>query len=207
MPKKFMDSICLLAILPLETGQGAGKRLWSLLLGNMVQSRRQRSKLWFCRQRRKGSGSTKEGQKTLLKKFPIWFRTYRACPLCPASFTSSLSWIKIWTLAAYRYPEEHFYKDLFTPSPTHSSQEYCGPLDADPDLLQTHCGLIHGSQLHGLIFPLRSLCKRIHESSGEASLSVSNFKWNCWGRKVGLCVGEFLQGTEVILKLRDGFWW
>lgn len=127
MPKKFMDSICLLAILPLETGQGAGKTLWSLLLGNMVQSRRQRSKLWFYWQRRKGFGSTKEGQKTPLKKFPIWFWTYRACPLCSASFTSSLSWAKIQTLAAYRYPEEHFYQALFTPSPTHFSQESCGP--------------------------------------------------------------------------------
>lgn len=80
------------------------------------------------------------------------------------------------------------------------------PLDADPDLLQIHCGFIHGSQLRGLIFSLWSPYKRIHKSRGEVFLSISNSKWNCWGRKVGLCVGEFLQGTEVILKLRDVFW-
>lgn len=78
-------------------------------------------------------------------------------------------------------------------------------LDADPHLLQIHCGLLHGIQINKLLISPSGLYTKGYTHVVVRPL-FSNSKWNCLGRKVGVCVGEFLQGTEVIFKLRGGFW-
>lgn len=54
---ELMDSIFLLASPLLEDGQGAGKKVWSLIWGNSVQLGNLGRKWWFCKKRKKGSGS------------------------------------------------------------------------------------------------------------------------------------------------------
>lgn len=114
------------------------------------------------------------------------------CPLFLASFISSLSWAKIQNPAAYRYPEENFYRNCYLLVSTLFSQE--------PWVLSGSCSRPSADPV--VFFPLWSLHKGVGICSSESSLCISNSKCNCWGRKVGLCVGEFLQGIGVILKLR-----